>query len=104
MDIDRVLAGLPDDESIPQMPRGDNLVALDDAFESADYCLGEAEATFSKRSSADDSETILMHLPAGKRVTLSKSQIRACRNDAELRELDRSLYRAAGLDPTRFGL
>ena len=56
MNIDAILAGLPDlddDAIVPQSPRTDDLVAMDDAFTASDYAL-ETEATaptFTKRES-----------------------------------------------------
>jgi hypothetical protein len=107
LNIDALLAGLPDlddDTLVPQSPRSDDLVAMDAAFESADYGLEEEEIAFTKRSSADDAEMILMHLPRGKVARVSKRQIQSCRTSQELRELDRSLYRAVGLDPAAYGI
>jgi hypothetical protein len=94
MNIDRVLAGLPDDDDdpVPMIPRADNLVVLDDAFESADYGLEE------------DAEVIFMHLPKGKVARVSKRQMQACTTSQQLRELDSQLYRSAGLDPKAYGL
>ena len=107
MNIDKVLANLPDDDDdpVPQVPSAGS-ARLDNAFESADYGLEEDSAsTFTKRSSAtDDAETIIMNLPAGKRVTISKRQMQACTTPKQLLELDRSLYRSAGLNPADFGL
>lgn len=59
MNIDVILAGLPDlddDATVPTSPRANDLVAMDDAFESADYGLATAEddaSTFSKRDSSE---------------------------------------------------
>jgi hypothetical protein len=108
MNIDAILAGLPDtddDAIVPQVPSAGS-VRLDTAFESVDYGLEEdSRAPLSKRaSSADDAETIIMNLPAGKRVTISKRQLQACTTPKQLLELDRSLYRSAGLNPADFGL
>ncbi len=103
MNLDNILAGLPDDEPVPQPPRIDDLESLDAAFESTDYAIDEAESTFTKRS-ADDADTILMQLPRGKVAKVSRQRFNACKTDAELRALDKQLYVAAGLDPSAYGL
>lgn len=83
MNIDAILAGLPDlddDAIVPQSPRTDDLVAMDDAFTASDYAL-ETEATaptFTKRESR-------------KRV------VKECRSESELRELDRLMLKSVGL-------
>ncbi len=98
MNLELALLGM-EVESIPTSPQASGSVRLDTFFELEDFAIEEAEA-----SSADDAEVILMHLPLGKRVTVSKRRIQACKTPSELRELDKTLYRSAGLDPASFGL
>ncbi len=96
--------GIDEDvEMVPETPTS-NFVALDDAFTDTDYELAEAETALAKRSSADDAAVIVMELPKGKRVKVSKRQLQSCRTPQELMALDRSLYVAAGLDPSAYGL
>lgn len=101
MDIDKVLAGLPDDEPVPQTPRNTGFVAMDDAFAASDFGIQEAE-TFTK--SDDDADTVLMHLPNKKVARVTKRRLQSCRTSQELRELDRSLYLSVGLNPADFGI
>ena len=103
MNIDLALLGFEDDEPVPQPPRTDDLEALDDAFESTDFAIAEAE-TFAKRSSADDVDVIVMQLPRGKVARVSKRRFKACKTDSELRALDHELYSSVGLDPSAYGL
>jgi len=105
MDINRALANMDDDDPVPQSPSATGTVRLDDFFESADYGLEEENSrSFTKRGTDDDTQQIIMHLPLGRVARISKRQICACKNDAELRALDRSLYVEAGLNPKDFGL
>jgi hypothetical protein len=104
MNIDLALIGIEDDELVPQSPSNAGSGRLDDFFENSDYGLQESENAFTKRSATDDSEVILMHLPRGKVARVYKRKMQACKTSAELRELDRSLYREAGLDLSQFGL
>lgn len=81
MNIDAILAGLPDlddDALVQQSPRSDDLVPMDTAFESADYGI----PTFTKDNSARESR---------KRI------VKECRTESELRELDRLLLKSVGL-------
>jgi len=101
MDIDQVLANMGDnDESVPQGPTLVDIVPMDQHFTDSDY--GIAAEVLTKCD--DEIEGILMHLPLGKRVKVSKRRIRACKTPQELRALDRELYRSAGLDPRDYGL
>lgn len=52
MNIDALLAGLPDlddDALVPTGPRADNLVAMDEHFVNADFALETDAPTFTKR-------------------------------------------------------
>jgi|SRR5580693_5626021 hypothetical protein len=102
MNLDLALMGI-ECEEIPQAPQQPE-DRQDNFFEASDYGLSdEADAdTFAKRSTTDDAEVILMHLPRGKVARVTKSQVRACKTDAEHREFNRSLYRSVGLDPAAY--
>ena len=98
------IPGIDEDvEMESQTPQGAGFVPMDDAFENIDYAIDEAE-TFTKRSSADDADTILMQLPRGKVARVSKQRFKACKSDSELRELDRQIYVSTGLNPGDYGI
>lgn len=101
-DIDPELADLV--QPVPETPATSGFVAMDDAFAASEFGLEEDETVFAKCSSADDAEIIVMNLPQRKVAHVSKRQLRACKTDVELRELDRQLYRSVGLNPADYGI
>ena len=82
-----------DVEMDPQNPSSAGAVRLDTFFESADYGLPP-----------EASDDFTMQLPMGKVTKVSRQRMKACTTSEQLRELDRSLYREAGLDPAHYGL
>lgn len=94
MNIDLVLAGLEDDDPVPVAPSQNEYVRMDAFFENSDFGLDQTDA--------DDE--VIMKLPRGKVVKVSRQRLRSCKNDAESRALDREIYVGAGLNPTEFGL
>lgn len=93
MNIDQLLAGLGDDESIPTGPSSTGFVELDQHFTATDFGLEDAAG-----------DEIVMSLPTGKVAKISRQRMQSCKTAAELKELDRTIYRSVGLDPIDFGL
>jgi hypothetical protein len=91
MDIDLALLGMETEEILQSSRQSE--ARLDTFFEAADFGLDQADA-----------DELIMKLPRGKVAKVSRQRLKACRSDDELRELDRSLYRSAGLNPAEFGL
>jgi len=93
MDINRALANMDDDDEIPQSPSATGFVAMDKFFEAADFAIPEVPA-----------DELIMKLPQGRFAKTTRARLKSCTTSEQLRELDRSLYREAGLDPARYGL
>jgi hypothetical protein len=93
MDINRVLANMEDDEPVPQTPGNTGFVAMDDAFEAADFGLEEAAL-----------DEIVMKLPLGRLAKTTRARMRSCTTPDQLRQLDRELYVLAGLNPADYGI
>jgi hypothetical protein len=95
LNIDRVLANLPDDDDdFLSMPQSTDVVRLDNLFENVDHGL----------SDESDADSVIMKLPRGRIAKTTRSRMKSCTTSAQLRELDRELYLSAGLNPAAYGI